>query len=60
LPDDEAAWRVATRFAGDLVKDVDGALRPGSEWALQVTDGDRKPIFEIQIVTKTLRLDASD
>ena len=29
LPDDEAAWNEATRFAGDLIKDIDGKFRPG-------------------------------
>ena len=28
LPDDEAAWREATTFAGALFKDIDGRFRP--------------------------------
>ncbi|MET3972454.1 hypothetical protein ACVWXN_000172 [Bradyrhizobium sp. i1.4.4] len=38
LPDDEAAWREATVYAGQLFKDIDGKLRPGKEWGVEVTD----------------------
>jgi hypothetical protein len=35
LPDDEAAWKEATEYAGELFKDIDGTFRPGQEWALE-------------------------
>jgi hypothetical protein len=53
--DDEAAWKEATRFAADLLRDVDGKLRPGEEWALEVTDEAGKSIFNIQISTRTTK-----
>ncbi|MCK1598054.1 hypothetical protein [Bradyrhizobium sp. 164] len=52
LPDDEAAWREATSFAGQLFKDIDGRFRPGQAWSLEVTDEAGKPIYRIQITSK--------
>ena len=53
LPNDEAAWKEATAFAGELFKDIDGKFRPGQDWSLEVTDQTRKPIFRIYISSKT-------
>ncbi len=53
--DDEAAWHEATRFAGELFKDVDGELQPGGECALDVTDENKRPLFEILIATRSLK-----
>lgn len=55
LPSDEAAWREATREAGEIFKELDGRIRPNQEWALEVTDEARKPLFLIHIVTKDIR-----
>ncbi|WP_298253732.1 hypothetical protein [Bradyrhizobium sp.] len=55
LPNDEAAWHEATVFAGEIFKDMDGNIRPGQDWAVNVTDRDRNPIFDIRINTRKLR-----
>jgi hypothetical protein len=55
LPDDEAAWREATTLAGEIFKDVDGNLKPGEEWVVDVTDQDRQPLFLIRISTRKLK-----
>jgi hypothetical protein len=55
LPDDEAAWRMATSFAGELFKDIDGRFRPGQEWRLEVTNQSGEPIFNICISSKSQR-----
>ncbi|WP_420888221.1 DUF6894 family protein [Bradyrhizobium brasilense] len=34
--DDDAAWKAATKIAGDLLKDIDGRFRPGQEWATRL------------------------
>jgi hypothetical protein len=52
LPDDEAAWREATSYAGALLNDIDGKFRPGQEWRLEVTDEAGKPIYKIFISAK--------
>jgi hypothetical protein len=49
LSDNEAAWQVATMIAGELFKHSDGKFRPGQDWALEVTDDQRKPLYTIQI-----------
>jgi hypothetical protein len=54
LPDKEAAWRQATITAGEVFKDVDGRLRPGQEWALEVTDEARRPLYLIHIAARQL------
>ena len=55
LPSNEAAWREATIVAAQIFRDVDGSLRPGQDWALEVADESRKPLFHIQIITKKLK-----
>jgi hypothetical protein len=52
LPNDEAAWREATTYAGEVLRDMDGKMRPGHEWALDVTDENRSLLFHIKIGTK--------
>lgn len=54
LPDDEAAWREATTFAGALFRDIDGKYRPGQEWSLEVTDAAKRPIYLIRIGSRKL------
>jgi hypothetical protein len=49
LPDNETAWREATIIAGELFKDIDGRFRPGHEWALEVTDERRNPLYFIRV-----------
>jgi hypothetical protein len=38
LPDKDAAWREATITAGKVLADLDGTLKPGQEWRMEVTD----------------------
>jgi hypothetical protein len=55
LADDEAAWHEATLVAGEIFKDVDGKFRPGQQWKLEVQDEKRRPIFSINVNSKTLK-----
>lgn len=55
LPNDEAAWREATIFAGELFKDVDGKLRPGQAWELHVADESHRPLFIIRVDAERLQ-----
>ena len=52
LPDDEVAWKEATIIAGEIFKDMDGKLRPGQEWTLEVLSENRKPLYMIHINSK--------
>jgi len=49
LPDDEAAWQEAVAVAGQLFEDIDGQFRPGQDWALEVTDERRNPLYFIRV-----------
>ena len=55
LPDNEAAWRQATVIAGEIFKDIDGRFRPGQNWALEVTDEARKPIYLVVIEARQVK-----
>jgi hypothetical protein len=49
LPDVHAAWHKATIVAGELLKEIDGDLRPGHDWCLQVNDEFQNTLLEIHI-----------
>jgi hypothetical protein len=49
LPDMQAAWREATMTAGQIIQDLDGKLRPGKEWRLEVTDEFSNPLYVIHV-----------
>jgi hypothetical protein len=49
LPDKNAAWEEATRATGEIIKDLDGKLKPGHDWRMQVTDEFKNPIWEIHV-----------
>ena len=52
LPDKQAAWAEATTACGELLKDLDGALKPGDKWLMQVKDEDARDIYELEFRTK--------
>lgn len=52
---DEAAWQEATHFASDIFRDIDGRLRLGQEWAVEVTDEAGRPVFSINVSAKSRR-----
>lgn len=43
------AWEAATKSAGDHLKELDGDLRPGHDWRMEVTDEFANPLFEIVV-----------
>ena len=49
LADRNAAWEMATREAGEAIKDIDGKLRPGHDWRMEITDEFANPLWEIHI-----------
>ena len=52
LPDAHAAWKEATVTAGQMIQDIDGKLRPGHDWRLQVTDEFANTLFELQVTAR--------
>lgn len=49
LPDVQAAWREATVTAGQIIQDLDGRLKPGKDWRLEVTDEFANPLYVIHV-----------
>ncbi|ANW02512.1 hypothetical protein LMTR13_22420 [Bradyrhizobium icense] len=49
LPDLQAAWQEATLTAGQIIQDLDGRLRPGKNWRMDVTDEFANPLYVIHV-----------
>ena len=49
LPDKQAAWNEATVTAGRILQSLDGKLKPGHDWKMEVTDEFRQPLFVLHI-----------
>jgi hypothetical protein len=52
LTDLDAAWNEATVTAGEILKGLDGKLRPGVDWRLEVTDEFANLLFVINVNAK--------
>lgn len=53
LPDEDAAWAAATTSVGDMIRELDGKLRPNTEWSMEVADHVHRPLFSIRVITRT-------
>ncbi|MET4719344.1 hypothetical protein ABIF63_003450 [Bradyrhizobium japonicum] len=49
LPDKHAAWKEATITAGQMLQDMDGKLRPGHDWRMEVTDEFQNTLYALHI-----------
>jgi hypothetical protein len=49
LPDRHAAWAEATATAGEILRDLDGSLKAGQEWRLEVLDEFRATLYVLHI-----------
>lgn len=49
LPDAQAAWQEATVTAGQIIQDLDGRLRPGKDWRMEVTDEFANRLYVIHL-----------
>ena len=52
LPDREAAWTEATGACGEILRNLDGRLRPGDEWKMRVKDAEGGDVFELEFRTR--------
>jgi hypothetical protein len=55
LADDRAAWHEATSVAGQSIKDLDGHLKPGAEWCMEVVDDAGHRLYSIVVAARRLR-----
>ncbi|MGO4513446.1 MULTISPECIES: DUF6894 family protein [Bradyrhizobium] len=49
LPDKHAAWREATVTAGQMLQGIDGKLKPGRGWRMEVTDEFQNTLYVLHI-----------
>ena len=50
--DRRAAWKEATITAGQIFQNLDGKLRPGGVWRMEVTDEFGHPLYIISVSAK--------
>ena len=55
LPDQHAAWKEATVTAGQILQGLDGKLKPGHDWRMEVLDEFRDALFVLHIAARTPR-----
>lgn len=55
FPDQHAAWKEATTIAGQTLQDLDGRLKPGRDWRMDVRDEFRNTLFVLNITAKKPR-----
>lgn len=53
LVDNDAAWEEATTACGEKLREMDGSLRPGDSWKMEVTDAGGKAIFALKFTTES-------
>jgi hypothetical protein len=54
LPDADAAWVEATSACGELIRDLDGGMKPGDAWRMVVKDETGKEVFELEFSTRQI------
>jgi hypothetical protein len=54
LSDRQAAWHEATIMTGKIIQDIDGKLRPGKDWRMEVTDEFAQPLYAINVSAKKM------
>jgi hypothetical protein len=53
LPDNDAAWVEATVACGELLRDLNGRLKPGDHyWSMQVSDESGAKLYSLEFGTK--------
>jgi hypothetical protein len=53
LPDDKTAWSEAVAAFGEMLKEIDGSLKPNIEWRLDVKDGAQKLIYSLRLTPES-------
>jgi hypothetical protein len=48
LADDEAAWEEATAACGEMIKELDGKLKAGPEWRMEVTNESGAVVYRLR------------
>jgi hypothetical protein len=51
LPDENAAWIEATTACGEIIRDLNGHLKPGDTWRMIVRDETGAEVFHLVLST---------
>ncbi len=54
LPDSDAAWIEATTACGELLRNLNGKLRPGDHWSMRVKDEAGTDLYVLEFKTSSL------
>jgi len=54
LRDNDEAWVEATVACAELLHDLDGRLKPGEHWSMQVKDESGRDLYLLEFKTKSL------
>ena len=55
LPDRVSAWRMASTYAGESIRDLDGGLKLGDEWCLDVNDDQGRTLCRIRVTARCFK-----
>jgi hypothetical protein len=55
LPNAEAAWVEATSASGEILRDLNGSLKPGDVWLMIVKDETGAELFHLEFSTRQIR-----
>lgn len=55
LRHEHVAWREATVAAGQTLQSIDGKLKPGRDWRMEVADEFQNTLFMLHINVRQLR-----
>jgi hypothetical protein len=53
LENKEDAWIEATTACGELIRDLEGELKPGEAWSMTVKDDSGTPVYELKFLTRS-------
>ena len=54
FPDRASAWRTATTYVGEAIRDLNGDLEFDVEWRLDVNDEDGQLLYRVSITARRL------
>jgi hypothetical protein len=54
LRSNDEAWVEATVACAELLRDLDGRLKPGENWSMQVKDENGRDLYLLEFKTKVL------
>jgi hypothetical protein len=54
LADNAAAWEEATTACGEKLREMDGSLRPGGGWKMEVTNSQGNAVYVLTFASKAI------